>query len=160
MTIPTAFQTPEHAPVEVLVVNAHEPSRLGLGLMLQREPWVSRCLLAGSEDRARLIAERRRPAVALVDVSQLGPFAGSAVQALRDVRPGLQVVLTAHCSSVQVASPQSVGASAFLPAGASSAQIVATVRAALHEEEPPVLDLPELLPPLPGQRPGPPGRAR
>ncbi len=121
-------------PAVVLVVDAHEPSRLGLGLLLQREAWVERCVVAGGIERGAQLAQRHRAEVAVVDASQLGPFAGAAIAALREQRPSLQVVLTAHCSSVAVPNPRQVGASAFLPAGTGVSSILSAVRAALVDE--------------------------
>lgn len=140
MTATATPQTTDHPPVELLVLDAHEPTRLGLGLLLQRESWVSRCLVVGSEDRARVLIRRHRPSVAVIDVSQLGPFAGSVVASLREESPGLQVVLTAHCPGASVPNPHALGASAFVPAGTSAAQTIATVRAALHEEPTPLAE--------------------
>ena len=138
MTSTPASQTSDHPPVELLVLDAHEPTRIGLGLLLQRETWVSRCLVVGTEERARVLVRRHRPAAAVVDVSQLGPFTGAVVASLREESPGLQVVLTAHCPGATVVNPRALGASAFVPAGTSAAQTIATVRAALHEEPAPV----------------------
>ncbi len=121
-------------PAVLLVVDAHEPSRIGLGLLLQRETWVSRCLVAGTVERAAQIARRHRPAAAVVDVSELGPFAGMAISTLREAHPGLQVILTAHCPSATVASPRQLGAAGFLPAGTPTATILETVRSALLDD--------------------------
>lgn len=121
-------------PAVVLVVDAHEPSRLGLGLLLQREAWVERCVVAGSIERGAQLAQRHRAEVVVLDASQLGPFAGAAIATLRESRPSLQVVLTAHCASVAVPSPRQIGASAFFPAGTSVSTILDGVRAALIDE--------------------------
>lgn len=121
-------------PAVVLVVDAHEPSRLGLGVLLQREAWVGRCVVAGSVERGAQLAQRHRADVVVLDASQLGPFAGAAIATLRESRPSLQVVLTAHCSSVTVPSPRQIGASAFFPAGTSVSSILGGVRAALIDE--------------------------
>ena len=48
-------------PAVLLVVDAHEPSRIGLGLLLQRESWVLRCVVAGTVERAIQLAQRHRP---------------------------------------------------------------------------------------------------
>lgn len=128
--------------VDLLVFDPHEPTRLGLGLLLQREAWVSRCLLAGGEERAQQLVRRHRPAAAVVDISRVGPFAGTVVSALKASRPGLQVVLTSHCPGAFVASPRQLGASAFLPAGASVAETITAVRGALREEVAEVVGVP------------------
>jgi two-component system response regulator DesR len=136
-----APQTPDPAPlerdaVELLVLDQHEPTRLGLALLLQRESWVSRCLIAGTEERARLLLRKHRPAVAVVDTSQIGPFAGPLVASLKEVRPSLQVVLTSHVPGAVIASPRRFGAAGFVPAGASTAETIGAVRLALTEEVP------------------------
>lgn len=130
-------------PAVVLVVDGHEPSRLGLGLLLQREAWVERCVVAGSVERGAQLARRHRPEVILLDASQLGPFASAAVGTLREARPGAQVVLTAHCATITIPNPRQVGASAFLPAGSTVANILGAVRAALVDE---VIDAPTVAP--------------
>lgn len=121
-------------PAVVLVVDGHEPSRIGLGVLVQRESWVERCVVAGTVERAVLLARRHRPEVAVLDISQLGPFAGSAVAALREARPGLQVVLTAHGASTNVPNARALGATTFLPAGTPVAGILDAIRGALIDE--------------------------
>ncbi|MBO9534246.1 MAG: response regulator transcription factor [Solirubrobacteraceae bacterium] len=128
-------------PAVILVVDAHEPSRIGLGVLLQRESWVERCVVSGTIERAAQLAQRHRPSVAVVDVSQLGPFAGSAVAALREARPGLQIVLTAHGAATGIPNPRAIGATSFLPSETPVATIIEAARAALIEEP---VDLPVL----------------
>lgn len=138
----TARDVPAHPQtdqVDLLVLDPHEPARLGLALLLQREAWVSRCLHAGDEPRAQLLLSRHRPALAVVGISQYGPFVGSVVSGLREARPGLQVVLTSHCPNALIGDPAALGATAFVGAGATAAQIIATVRAALREEPMPLV---------------------
>lgn len=140
--------TLDRDPAVVLVVDAHEPSRLGLGLLLQREAWVERCVVAGTVERGVELARRHRPEVILLDASELGPFASAAVASLREARPSAQVVLTAHCATVAVANPRQLGAAAFLPAGSSVANILGAVGAAL-------VDGPVVAPAAPTEQVGP-----
>lgn len=141
-------------PVVLLVVDGHEPSRVGLGLLLQREPWVERCVVSATVERAELLVRKYRPDVVVLDVSQLGPFVARAISTLRAARPAVQVVLTAHCPSASVASPRQVGATAFLPAGTPVAAIQEAIRAALVSEEvpPPAAITPEADGPALSQR--------
>jgi DNA-binding NarL/FixJ family response regulator len=115
--------------IRPLIVDSHVATRLGLGVLLQREPWVARCLLARDGDEAAALARRHRPEVALLDVSDAGPFVASATAALRSAHPAVQIVLTSRCASHLSASPQEFGAAAFLPPGRSGPQIVAAIRA-------------------------------
>jgi DNA-binding NarL/FixJ family response regulator len=128
--------------VRALVVGAHEASRVGAAVLLTREPWIGACLEATSQGDARRIARDQRPDVALVDISNLGPFTGMAVDALRAERPAMPIVLTSPCSA-QARPPAGVDAVAFLPSTATGAEIVAAVRAAVLDpdasgERPPI----------------------
>ncbi|MDQ8046606.1 MAG: LuxR C-terminal-related transcriptional regulator, partial [Solirubrobacteraceae bacterium] len=128
-------------PVEVLVLDPHDATRIGLGVLLQRESWVSRCLVASDEGRARELVRRSRPAVAAVDVSQVGPFAGAVVASLRQERPGLQVVLTSRYPGATVANPRQYGASAFISAEAPVADTIAALRGAAYGDAP-IIEIP------------------
>ena len=52
----------------VLLVDSLDVVHLGLRVLLGRQPWVTRVLSARRGADAVLLAERHRPAVALVDV--------------------------------------------------------------------------------------------
>jgi DNA-binding NarL/FixJ family response regulator len=117
--------------VGALVVDSHEPSRLGLALLLRRQTWVGSCHLAADSEAAVALARRHRPDVAILDVSDTGPLAGPIVKRLRAAHPGIEVLLSSRCASSLGAPPASLGAAAFLPAGTASETILAAVRAAL-----------------------------
>ncbi|MBJ7332436.1 MAG: response regulator transcription factor [Solirubrobacteraceae bacterium] len=134
-TISPLDQHTDHA-VRVLIVDAHEPTRLGLALLLQRQPWVERCYLAGGQERATELARRFRPAIAVVDISNLGPFVAPLASALRAAHPALQIVLTARCGQATTAAVRQADAVAFLPAGTTGAAVVETVRVAVLEDGP------------------------
>ncbi len=122
--------------VGALVVDAHEPSRLGLAILLRRQPWVGRCLLAASSEEAVQLAARHHPDVAILDVSETGPLAGAITARLRAAHPGIGILLSSRCRSSLGAAPASIGALAFIPAGTPTEQVLATVRAALLTGEP------------------------
>jgi two-component system response regulator DesR len=117
--------------IRPLIVDGYVGSRLGLGVLLQREPWVGRCLFAADVQTGAKLARRHRPEVALLDVSNAGPFVASAVAALHDAHPAMQIVLTSRCASGPTAPPHELGAAEFLPPNASPRKIVATVRRAV-----------------------------
>lgn len=131
----------EGDPLTVLVVDSYEPSRLGLGLLLQRESWVERCLVAASVDAAVEVAARRRPDVALLDLSDLGPFAASAVTRLRTAHRGLQVVVSAQRGGVSHVDPRAIGATGFVPAGSPISAFSSAITAAIYEEAPVLVQL-------------------
>jgi DNA-binding NarL/FixJ family response regulator len=131
--------------VGALVVDAHEPTRLGLALLLRRQAWVANCYLAASSDEAVVLAHRHRPDIAVLDVSDSGPMAGPIVKRLRKAHPGIEILLSSRCSTSLGAPAASLGAAAFLPAGTATPTILAAVRAALVSGEAVV----------PGPTPGP-----
>jgi DNA-binding NarL/FixJ family response regulator len=131
ISIPTALPT---GALRVLVIGAHETSRVGAAVLLEREPWIGRCLQAATQGEACRVAREHRPDVALLDVSNLGPFAAFTVDALRAARPAMPIVLTSPCSA-QAQAPAGVAAAAFLPSTATGEAIVAAVRAAVLDPE-------------------------
>lgn len=132
-------QHSDHA-VRVLIIDTHEPTRLGLALLLQRQPWVERCYLAGGQEKAVELTARFRPAVAVVDISTLGPFVATLAAALRAAHPPIQLLLTSRCSGTATAPVRQAGAVGFLPPGTPGAAAVEAVRAAALEET--TIDLP------------------
>jgi DNA-binding NarL/FixJ family response regulator len=128
------------ASVRAIVIDAHAPSRIGLAALLEEQPWIERCLLAADSSESVALTRRHRPDVAILDISQTGPFAGAITAAIREAHPGVQILLTSRCRTSPGASPASLGAVGFLPAGVSSEDVVDSVRAAVLSGEP--LDLP------------------
>jgi DNA-binding NarL/FixJ family response regulator len=126
-----AAETADPHAVRALIVDAHEATRLGFAMVLRRQPWIARCFLAADQNEAAALAARHRPEVALLDISEIGPFAGTSTERLRESHPGIAIVLTSRCSSTPPAPPRTLGAAAFLPAGAASSELVAAVRAAV-----------------------------
>jgi DNA-binding NarL/FixJ family response regulator len=128
------------ADLTVLVLDAHDTTRLGFGLVLQRQSWIARCLLAADQATAVALTRRQRPDVAVVDVSNAGPFAGSLTRALHEAHPGVQIVLTSRCATTAGAPLPALGAVGFLAPTATNAEIVGAVRAAAIQEHeaPPV----------------------
>jgi DNA-binding NarL/FixJ family response regulator len=137
--------------VRLLVVDAHEPTRLGLAFLLQRQPWVERCFLADGRQRAVELIARVRPAVAVVDISNLGPFVAPFIDALRAEHTPLRVLLTSRCA--QSAAPaRHAGAVGFLPHDAPGAVIVEAVRRAALGEAPVPEHEPDTTPLSPRER--------
>jgi DNA-binding NarL/FixJ family response regulator len=126
--------------VRAIVIDAHAPSRVGLAALLDEQPWIERCLLASGSDESVTLTRRHRPDVAILDISQTGPFAGAITAAIRDAHPGVQILLSSRCRTSPGAPPASLGAVGFLPAGVSGEDVVDAVRAAVLSGEP--LDLP------------------
>jgi DNA-binding NarL/FixJ family response regulator len=119
------------ASVRALVIDDHAPSRVGLAALLSEQPWIERCLLAAGSEESVPLTRAHRPDVAILDISQTGPFAGSITAALRDAHPGVQILLTSRCRTTPGAPPQALGAIGFLPAGVSGEDVVDSVRTAV-----------------------------
>jgi two-component system response regulator DesR len=125
--------------VRAIVIDSHAPSRIGLASLLEDQPWIERCLLASDSEESVALTRRHRPDVAILDISQTGPFAGSITAAIRDAHPGVQILLSSRCRTSPGAPPASLGAIGFLPAGVSGEEVIDAVRAAVLSGEP--LDL-------------------
>jgi DNA-binding NarL/FixJ family response regulator len=124
------------ATIRPLVVDAHTSARLGVSLLLHREPWVARCLLAQNGEEAADLARQHRPEVALLDVSDAGPFVASSVETLRNAHPAIQIVLTSRCARSVTAPDRRLRIAGFLGVDASAREIVETVRRAVVSPEP------------------------
>jgi len=122
--------------VQVLVVERHTPSRLGYGLLMQRQRWVGRCLLSADIDEAVEVARRLKPDLAIVDISDSGPRAAPGIARMRGAHSGISIVLSTRNG---IASPQSLGAR-ILTSSMTSDQIVEMVLATLLGDQQPAAD--------------------
>jgi DNA-binding NarL/FixJ family response regulator len=114
--------------VRALVVDAHALTRIGLGFVLHRQPWVSRCLLADGVESAVPLVERHRPDVAVVEISDAGASIGAYVAPLRAARPEMPLVFATLVGGP--GSAQSLGGIlGVLTPELSVDQVVAAVRA-------------------------------
>ena len=99
----------------VLIVDDHEMVRVGLHALLTAQPWVDRCVGAGSLDRALELTEQCKPQLALVDLF-VGEDSGVGLcRALRERRPTTNVVLMSGSGSVSPAVAHAAGACGFVP---------------------------------------------
>ena len=120
--------------VQVLVFERHAASRIGYGLLLRRQPWIASCLLADERSDAVTIARRTKPDVALIDISDVGPFVAAHIAPLRDAHPGMAVVLSTRDCGPQRAPLGPFAGAPLLTAESSSEEIVQAVRSALIED--------------------------
>jgi DNA-binding NarL/FixJ family response regulator len=124
--------------VLALVVDSHPLTRIGLGVLLHRQPWASRCLLASDREEAVVLAERHRPDVAVVDVSDAGPFVASYLAPLRAARPAMPLVLSSQYAAANPALLLAAGGAGLLTPELSVQQVLTAVRSALVGEAAPV----------------------
>jgi DNA-binding NarL/FixJ family response regulator len=146
MGLATAFPPPAvdllDGSVQALVLDAHVASRIGVGVLLRRQRWVSRCLLAADRDEAVALITRHKPDVALVDVSDSGPFVASYLAPLRSAHPDMSILLGSRCRRTSAPSASLADVAGVLSPTATAAEVIDAVRAALIGDEPPSLELP------------------
>jgi DNA-binding NarL/FixJ family response regulator len=131
---------PVHLPdrsVTMLVFDPHAASRIGLGVMLRREAWVARCVLASNLDEAVALTRRFKPDAAIVDISNAGPFIASYTGPLRATRAAMPVLLSSHCRLPVRPSLSAVGASGLLSPGFTVEELIGAVSAVLLGDEEP-----------------------
>jgi DNA-binding NarL/FixJ family response regulator len=114
--------------LRVLVVDDHDVVQWGFRLLLERQPWVERCLAATSGGEARSIVERAKPHVALVDLF-LGSESGAEVcEGLRAASPQTKVLLVSGAGSISPAAAKAAGASGFVSKDWGAPDVVKAVR--------------------------------
>jgi DNA-binding NarL/FixJ family response regulator len=124
-------------PIEALVFDPHDATRLGLSVLLQSQPWIRRCLQADNRGDAVELVRRHGPAVALVDVSDSAPFVAPVASALRAAHPELRLVLMSRCPVNARPLVHQARAAGHLAPDASGAEIVGMVRRAAYAAEAP-----------------------
>jgi DNA-binding NarL/FixJ family response regulator len=130
-------RAPTAPPLRILIVDSYDASRIGLALILGRAPAVAECLTVASDRDAVALARQHGPEVAVIDISERGPFAGTLASALREVAPDIRLVLTSRCASSAPAAVRATRASAFVPAGSSARATISAILAAAHRDETP-----------------------
>ncbi len=123
--------------VTMLVFDPHAASRIGLGVMLRHQTWVSRCLLAADLDEAVALTRRFKPDAAIVDISDAGPFIGSYIGPLRATRAAMPILLSSHCRLSLRPQLSAVGASGLLSPGFTAEELIGAVSAVLVGDEEP-----------------------
>jgi DNA-binding NarL/FixJ family response regulator len=121
--------------LRILIVDSYDASRIGLALMLGRAPTVAECLTVASDAGAVALAREHGPEVAVIDISERGPFAGTLASALREVSPGIRLVLTSRCARSAPAVVRATRASAFIPAGSSGGATIKAILAVAQRDK-------------------------
>ena len=118
--------------VQALVLERHAASRIGFGLLLRSQPWIERCLLSSDRDEAVGLASRLRPDVAIVDVTEAGPFVSSYIAPLHSARPAMSLLLSVRDDAALTVAAALPGAAAGVITPAHSVdEVIAAVRHAL-----------------------------
>jgi DNA-binding NarL/FixJ family response regulator len=114
--------------IRVLVVDDHDIVHWGFRLLLERQPWVERCLVARNGDEALTIALEAKPQVALVDLFLGGQSGAEICQALRERSPDTKILLISGAGAISPAAARAAGASGFVSKDWGAPDIVKAVR--------------------------------
>jgi DNA-binding NarL/FixJ family response regulator len=113
--------------LRVLVVDDHEVVQWGLRLMLGRQPWVERCVVATDGRQAEALGRRYEPHVAVIDLV-VGEESGMDLcERLRAAVPWLRVLLISGAGTISPTAARAVGASGFLAKDTAADEIVDAV---------------------------------
>ncbi|HET7735153.1 MAG TPA: response regulator transcription factor [Nocardioidaceae bacterium] len=117
--------------VRVLIVDDHEVFGTSLAYVLDAEHDLQTVGVASTVASAKTMVASRAPDVVLLDHRLPDGDGASAIDALRSLRPGLQVVvLTASTSDQVLVAAMESGAAGFISKTAGLTDVVAAVRAA------------------------------
>jgi DNA-binding NarL/FixJ family response regulator len=107
-------ETAPNRGLRVLVVDDHDVVQWGFRLLLERQPWVERCLAASSGAEAVQVCRKVQPEVALVDML-LGTESGAEVcEEIHQVSPGTRVLLISGAGIISPNVARTAGAAGFI----------------------------------------------
>ena len=116
------------------MLERHPAARIGFGLLLRSQPWIDRCLLTSEREEAVALARRAKPDVAIVDVTEAGPFVSAYIAPLHQAHPAMPLVLsTRDRAPATLKSPLPAGAVGSITPAQSIEEVVRAIRHALVE---------------------------
>ncbi|MDP9188282.1 MAG: response regulator transcription factor [Actinomycetota bacterium] len=114
--------------LRVLVVDDHDVVHWGFKLLLERQPWVERCVSAGGAAQALELSSEVRPDVVLVDLF-LGTESGAELcSQLRESNPETRILLISGAGRISPAVARAAGASGFVAKDWAAPDILRAVR--------------------------------
>ncbi|MDX6583814.1 MAG: hypothetical protein QOI10_2998 [Solirubrobacterales bacterium] len=121
------LQTGER-PLRVLIVDDHAVVQWGFRVLLGRQPWVERCVVASDPEAGLEAAARHKPDVALVDLF-LGEHSGAELcEAIRAASPRTRVLLISGVGWISPQAARAAGASGFVSKDWSADEVAMAVR--------------------------------
>jgi two-component system response regulator DesR len=114
--------------LRLLAVDDHEVVRWGFRLLLADQPWVERCVTAGSAHEALELARRYRPHVAVVDLFMGDTSGVELCSTLRRESPETKVLLISGAGWLSPAAARAAGASGFVPKDWDAEDVMSAVR--------------------------------
>jgi DNA-binding NarL/FixJ family response regulator len=114
--------------IRVLVVDDHDVVQWGFRLLLERQPWVERCLAARDGDEALELIRAAKPHVALVDLF-LGRQSGAEIcSELRAASPQTKILLISGAGRISPAAARAAGASGFVSKDWGAPDVLKAIR--------------------------------
>jgi DNA-binding NarL/FixJ family response regulator len=114
--------------LRVLVVDDHDIVQWGFRLLLERQPWVERCLAARTGDEALSVAAQTKPHVALIDLFLGGQSGAEICDELRGISPETKILLISGAGTISPAAARAAGASGFVSKDWGAPDVVKAVR--------------------------------
>ncbi len=114
--------------LRVLVVDDHDVVHWGFRLLLERQPWVERCVTAGGAAEALDQARRLRPDVALIDLLLRDESGAELCEELHAALPDTRILLVSGVGAISPAVARRAGASGFVSKELGAGDIVKAVR--------------------------------
>jgi two-component system response regulator DesR len=114
--------------IRVLVVDDHDVVQWGFRLLLERQPWVERCLAAHDSAEALRLAREAKPQVALVDLF-LGRQSGAELcDELRSASPETKILLISGAGRISAGAARAAGASGFVSKDWGAPDVLRAIR--------------------------------
>jgi len=114
--------------IRVLVVDDHDVVQWGFRLLLERQPWVERCLAARDGGEALQLIKEAKPHVALVDLF-LGRQSGAEIcSELRAASPATKILLISGAGRISPAAARAAGASGFVSKDWGAPHVLKAIR--------------------------------
>jgi DNA-binding NarL/FixJ family response regulator len=114
--------------IRVLVVDDHDVVQWGFRLLLDRQPWVERCLAAQDAAEALRLAGEAKPQVALVDLF-LGRQSGAELcDDLRAASPETKILLISGAGRISAGAARAAGASGFVSKDWGAPDVLRAIR--------------------------------
>jgi DNA-binding NarL/FixJ family response regulator len=114
--------------LRVLVVDDHDVVHWGFRLLLERQSWVERCVVAAEGREAMEQARRLKPDVALIDLLLRDESGAELCEELHAALPETRILLLSGVGSISPAVARRAGASGFVSKDLGAGDIVKAVR--------------------------------
>jgi DNA-binding NarL/FixJ family response regulator len=114
--------------LRVLVVDDHAVVQWGFKVLLGKQRWVERCVVASDPDEALEAVERNAPDVALVDLFLGGHSGAELCEAIRGASSRTRVLLISGVGWISPQAARAAGASGFVSKDWSADEVAMAVR--------------------------------